>query len=138
LPAGPVERIVPVTTVVRSISSATTPEKQELAMDLFQYLSDDAFMEEYMNNAIYGPALQSQTEFAIFTDGPVHAGLMDAALNGQPDGYPDVANAAYAEYQTNFLTPRMIQRIVVDGLSIDESIAETQEACQAIYDSHQE
>jgi multiple sugar transport system substrate-binding protein len=138
LPAGPVERIVPVTTVVRSISSATTPEKQELAMELFQYLSDDAFMEEYMNNAIYGPALQSQTEFAIFTDGPVHAGLMDAALNGQPDGYPDVANAAYAEYQTNFLTPRMIQRIVVDGLSIDESIAETQEACQAIYDSHAE
>jgi hypothetical protein len=119
---------------VRSIPSTTSPEKQELAMDLFQFLAEDGFMEEYMSNAIYGPAMQSQTGFAVFTDSPVHIGLADAALNGQPDGYPDVSNAAYAEYQTNFLTPRMVQRIVVDGLSIDDSIAETQEACQAIYD----
>jgi multiple sugar transport system substrate-binding protein len=138
LPGGPVERIVPVTTVVRSIPATTSPEKQELAMDLFAYLSEDEFMEEYMNNAIYGPALMSQTEFEIFAEGPVHVGLADAALNGQPDGYPDVSNAAYAEYQTNFSTPRMIQRIVVDGLSIDESIAETQAACQAIYDKQGE
>ena len=54
-----------------------------------------------------------------------------------PAGFPDVDNAAFAEYQTNFLTPRMIQRIVVDGLSIDDAIAETQEACQAIYDKYQ-
>jgi hypothetical protein len=48
-----------------------------------------------------------------------------------------VNNAAFAEYQTNFLTPRMIQRIVVDGLSIDDSVAETQAACQAIYDKYE-
>jgi hypothetical protein len=124
--------------VVRSIPASTSAEKQELAMDLFLFLAEDVFMEAYMNNAIYGPAMQSQVDFAVFSESPVHAGLADAAQNGQRDGYPDIANAAYAEYQTNFLTPRMIQRIVVDGMSIDDAIAETQDACQAIYDSHQE
>ena len=73
----------------------------------------------------------------IFTDSPVHAGLADLALNGTFGGYPDVDNAAFAAYGSQFLTPRMIQRVVIDGLSIDESIAETQAACQAIYDEYQ-
>ncbi len=30
----------------------------------------------------------------------------------------------------------MIQRIVVDNVSIDDAIAETQAACQAIYDKY--
>jgi hypothetical protein len=30
----------------------------------------------------------------------------------------------------------MVQRIVVDNKTIDEAIAETQAACQAIYDKH--
>ena len=72
----------------------------------------------------------------IFTESPVHAGLLDLALNGTFGAYPDVDNAAFAEYQTNFLTPRMVQRVVVDGISIDEAVQETQKACQAIYDKY--
>ncbi len=136
LPAGPAMRIAPVSTVLRSIPITTSNEHKELAKDLFSYLSDDAFMAEYMNAAIYGPALQSQVNFPVFSESPVHIGLLDIALNGTAGSFPDVDNAAYAEYQTNFLTPKMIQRIVVDGLSIDASIAETQQACQAIYDKN--
>jgi multiple sugar transport system substrate-binding protein len=58
-------------------------------------------------------------------------------VNGTFGAFPDVDNAAYAAYGSQFLTPRMIQRIVIDGLSIDESIAETQTACQAVYDENQ-
>jgi multiple sugar transport system substrate-binding protein len=134
LPAGPAMRISPVSTVVRSIP--VTSDKQELAEDLLAYLADDDFTAEYYSTAIYGPALQSHVDAPIFEESAVHAGLLDLALNGTPGAFPDVTNAAFAEYQTNFLTPRMIQRIVVDGLSIDESIAETQAACQAIYDAH--
>jgi multiple sugar transport system substrate-binding protein len=134
LPAGPVMRLVPMSTVIRSIPASTSPEKQERAKDLFAYLAEDEFMAEYMSAAIYGPAMQSQVDFPVFTESPVHVGLLDAALSGTPGTFPDVNNTALAEYQTNFLTPKMIQRIVVDGLSIDESIAETQAACQAIYD----
>lgn len=134
LPAGPAMRISPVSTVVRSIP--VTSKNQELAADLIKYLADDDFTAEYYSNAIYGPALQNHVKAPIFTESAVHAGLLDLALNGTPGAFPDVNNAAFAEYQTNFLTPRMIQRIVVDGLSIDDSIKETQAACQAIYDKN--
>ncbi|MBZ0299273.1 MAG: extracellular solute-binding protein [Anaerolineae bacterium] len=136
LPGGPVMRLVPVDTVIRSIPTTTSPDKQALAADLFQFLADDEFMAAYMNAAIYGPAMQSQVDFPVFTESPVHVGLLDGALNGTPAGFPDVNNAAYAEYGTNFLTPRMIQRIAVDGISIDDAIAETQQACQDIYDKY--
>jgi multiple sugar transport system substrate-binding protein len=136
LPAGPAMQIAPVSTVVRSIPASTSDEKKELAKDLIMFLAEDAFMAEYMNAAIFGPALESQIDFPVFTESPVHVGLLDVALNGTAGSFPDIDNASYAEYQTNFLTPKMVQRIVVDGLSIDESIAETQQACQAIYDKN--
>ncbi len=135
LPAGPAMRISPVNTVVRSIP--VTSEKQDLAADLIAYLADDEFIAEYYSSAIYGPALVSHQEAPIFAESAVHAGLLDLALNGTPGAFPDKTNAAFAEYQTNFLTPRMIQRIVIDSISIDDAIAETQEACQAIYDKYQ-
>lgn len=135
LPAGPAMRISPVSTVVRSIP--VTSDQQELAADLFKYLADDAFTAEYYNTAIYGPALESHVASPIFAESAVHAGLLDLALNGTAGAFPDVNNSAFAEYQTNFLTPRMIQRIVVDGLSIDDAVVETQAACQAIYDQYE-
>ncbi len=134
LPAGPAMRIAPVNAVVRSISA--TSDKQELAADLIAYLADDDFTAEYFATAIYGPALDAHIASPIFEESAVHAGLLDLALNGTPGAFPDVTNAAFAEYQTNFLTPRMIQRIVVDGLSIDDAVAETQAACQEIYDKY--
>ncbi|MCB0060570.1 MAG: hypothetical protein KDE19_00575, partial [Caldilineaceae bacterium] len=93
--------------------------------------------KEYYYNAIYGPAAAGYQDAAIFTESPVHEGLLDLALNGTFGAFPDVDNPAYNEYQTNFLTPRMVQRVVVDGLSIDDAIAETQQACQDIYDKYQ-
>lgn len=134
LPAGPAMRISPVSTVVRSIPA--TSQKQEWAAELIKYLADDDFTAEYYSTAIYGPALQNHVEAPIFSESAVHAGLLDLALNGTPGAFPDVTNAAFAEYQTNFLTPRMVQRIVVDGLSIDDAVAETQAACQDIYDKY--
>lgn len=138
IPGGPVMRIAPVDTNVRVIPSSASEEKQAMAMDLFKFMSDDEFMTEYLGAGIFGPALQDQIGFPVFTESPVHVGLLDTALNGTFGTFPEVDNAAFAEYQSNFSTPGMIQRIVVDGLSIDESIAETQAACQAIYDKHNE
>ncbi len=134
LPGGPVMRVSPFGTVVRSIP--TTSRKKELAADLLAYLADDDFMAAYFNEAIYGPALQSQLDAPVFAESPVHAGLLDLIVNGTPGAFPDTDTAAYAEYQTNFLTPKMVQRVVVDGLSIDEAVVETQAACQAIYDKY--
>lgn len=137
LPAGPAMHIVPMGAPNYRVISADS-QNQELAKDLLKYLADDDFMKEYYFNAIYGPVAQSYVDAPIFTEGPVHVGLLDLVMNGTPPAYPDVDNAAFNEYQTNFLTPRMIQRVVVDGISIDDAIAETQDACQAIYDKYKE
>ncbi len=138
LPGGPVTRILPVDTFLRSIPASTSEEKQELALDLFAFLAEDDFMAEYMSAAIYGPAMQSQVDFPIFTESPVHVGLLDAALNGTPSAFPEIDNLALAEYNTNFVTPGMVQRVVVDGLSVDDAAMEAQETCQAIYDRNNE
>lgn len=134
LPAGPVMQIAPVDANVRVIP--TTSKHKDLAMDLFKNLADPAFMKEYYGKAIYGPAAKGYEDAPVFTESPVHQGLLDLAKNGTFGGYPDVDNAAFAEYGSNFLTPRMIQRVVVDGLSVDDAIAETQKACQDIYDKY--
>lgn len=134
LPAGPVMRLSPQNGNFRTIPASSA--HKELAADLLKYLADDQFMADYYNAAIYGPALNNHIESPIFTESPVHAGLLDLALNGTAGGFPDINNAAFAEYQTNFLTPRMVQRVVVDGLSVDDAVVETQEACQAIYDKY--
>lgn len=134
LPAGPAKRVSPANVVVRSISASS--KNKEAAADLLAYLADDTFNSAYFNAAIYGPVLKSQVSFPIFKESPAHAGLLDLAQNGTPGAFPDVNNAAFSEYQTNFLTPKMVQRIVVDKISIDQAIKETQEACQKIYDKN--
>lgn len=134
LPAGPAMRISPVDANVRVIP--TNSNNKELARDLLKYLADPEFMKEYYYNAIYGPAAEAYQDAPIFSESPVHEGLLDLALNGTFGAFPDVDNPAFAEYQTNFLTPRMVQRVVVDEVSIDDAIAETQAACQAIYDKY--
>ena len=136
LPGGPVMRVSPVGANMRVIPASTDEAKTELAHDLFRYLAEPEFMNEYYFWAIYGPAAEGYRDAPIFGESAVHEGLLDLAVNGTFGSFPDVDNAAVAEYDSNFLTPRMSQRIVVDGLSIDDSIAETQAACQEIYDKY--
>jgi len=135
LPAGPAMRIAPVDANMRVIPAASGDK--ERAKDLLTYLADPEFMKEYYYNAIYGPAAVAYQDAPIFAESPVHEGLLDLALNGTFGAFPDVDNTAFAEYQTNFLTPRMVQRVVVDNVSIDDAVAETQQACADIYAKYQ-
>ena len=135
-PAGSVMQVSPANTNFRVIPA--TSDKQELAKELVEYLLDPEFLKEYYAYSIYGAVLEDQLGFEVFQDSPVHAGLTDLAISGTPGAYPDVNNAAYAEYQTNYLTPKMVLKVVIDGKSIDDAIAETQTACQEIYDKYKE
>jgi multiple sugar transport system substrate-binding protein len=134
LPGGPKLRLAPQGPNVRVIP--TGGKHTALAKDLMMYLADDKFMADYYANAIYGPVLNSEKTAPVFTSSPVHIGLLDLALNGTPPAWPDVNNAAYTEYDSNFLTPKMVQKVVVDKKSVDDAIKETQAACQAIYDKY--
>jgi multiple sugar transport system substrate-binding protein len=131
LPEGPTGRISPINPNFRAI-----PKKDgsnvDRAKSLFIHLANPEFMEAYYNVAIYGPVLQDQKPFPIF-ETPVHGGLLDLVENGTAPGFPDVFNPAYAEFQTNFLVPKMIQRVVIDDYTLDEAMDEAQAAAEAIY-----
>jgi multiple sugar transport system substrate-binding protein len=133
LPAGPVMQVSPIGPNVRAIPNSS--RDPEAAKALIEYLANPEFMEAYYNVAIYGPVLNAYSGFAIFQE-PVHAGLLNLVENGTAPGAPDVYNTAYADFSANFIVPKMIQRVVVDGASIDEAIAEAQEQGQLIYDKY--
>ncbi len=133
LPSGPVMQVAPISPNVRAIPQTT--EDVDAAKSLIEYLERPEFLQEYYKVAIYGPVLKGQDEFEAFGS-PVLGGLRDLVLNGTPPGEPDTYNTAYADFSANFIVPKMIQRMVVDGLSIDEAVEEAQEQGQAIYDKY--
>ncbi|MGH2459115.1 MAG: ABC transporter substrate-binding protein [Chloroflexota bacterium] len=107
------------------------------AKDLLTFLANGDYNAKYMINAIYGPVLVDQQKFEnVWTADPVHAGLLDLALHGSGPSWPDVNNAAYAEFNDNFLVPKMIQRAVINKWDLDKAIDEAQTTGAAIYAKH--
>jgi multiple sugar transport system substrate-binding protein len=56
--------------------------------------------------------------------------------NGTAPGAPDLYNTAYADFSANFIVPKMVQRVVVDGYDFDRAMDEAQQQGQAIYDKY--
>ena len=131
LPAGPVMQVAPIGPNLRAIPTST--EDVETVKALIEFLAQPEFLGEYYKVAIYGPVLQGQDEMEAFASTPVLGGLRDLVLNGTPPGAPDVSNTAYADFNSNFTVPKMIQRIVVDGMSLEEAMAEAQSSGETIY-----
>lgn len=135
LPAGPMGTFSPINPNVRVIPKSS--RDPEAARALIEHLSQPEFLSEYYRVAIYGPVLQGQREFAAF-DGSdrVLGGLLDLVEKGTPPAFPDVDNAAYADAYSNFVVPKMVQRVVVDGYDLDAAMDEAQQVIQAIYDKY--
>ncbi|HEV2516005.1 MAG TPA: extracellular solute-binding protein [Devosia sp.] len=135
LPGGPKGIISPIDVQVRAITKASSV--QDEAKALLEHLSSPEFMNAYFNVAIYGPVLADQEKLPAF-DGTntILVGLLGLAKNGTAPAYPDVNNAAFADFGSNFLIPKLAQRVVVDGWDFDQAIAEAQAQGQAIYDKY--
>ncbi|MEM7024164.1 MAG: extracellular solute-binding protein [Pseudomonadota bacterium] len=135
LPAGPEGFVSPIQPNLRAIPA--TSQNPEAARALLEHLSQPEFMNAYYEVAIYGPVLQGQADLPAF-DGrsAIQSGLLDLVRNGTPPGYPDVYNVAYADADSNFVIPKMVQRVVVDGYDLDAAMDEAQEQTQAIYDKY--
>jgi ABC-type glycerol-3-phosphate transport system substrate-binding protein len=129
-PKGPKMQINSQGPNVRAIPSGG--KNVENAMNLIEFLANSDYSAKYFPAAIYGPVLQDQQKLDAWKD-PIHAGLLELALHGTGPAYPDVNNAAYAEFNNNFLIPKMIQRVVVSKWSLDQAISEAQKAGEAIY-----
>jgi len=134
-PPGPVKQVAPINPSSRAISAKSA--NIDAAKALIEHLANPDFIKAYFSVATFAPALKDQAAFDIF-DGrnPILAVLKSMLLTGTPPGYPDVYNTAFGETGANFLIPKMIQRVVIDGYDFDKAIAETQAAAQAIYDKY--
>lgn len=135
LPAGPIGTISPVSPQSRVIK-AKSPLVEE-SKSLLEHLANSEFMNEYFQYAIWGPVLKDQEQLPAF-DGTntILNGLLDLAKTGTAPAYPDVFNAAYADMSANFIIPKLVQRVVVDGWDFDKAIAEGHASAQAIYDKY--
>lgn len=131
LPKGPKMQVSPGTPVIRGIPK--TSKNIEPAKALIEYLASKEYTSKYYPLAIYGPVLQEETTLDLFKTDPVHQGLADLAVNGTAPAFPDVNNAAYADFNNNFIVPKMIQRVVIDKYDLDKAIDEAQKAGDAIY-----
>lgn len=135
LPGGPNGIISPVNPNVRSIPASS--QNQETARALIEYLANPDFMAQYFAVAIYGPVLKNQASLTPFNgEDPILSGLLGLANSGTAPAYPDVYNTAYGEISSNFIIPKMAQRVVVDGYDFDQAMDEAQTAAQAIYDKY--
>lgn len=135
LPAGPNGTISPITPQTRAVTASSA--MQDEAKALIEHLASPDFMNAYFNVAIYGPVLKSQESLSAF-DGSnsILVGLLGLAKAGTAPAYPDVYNAAWADLSSNFIIPKMAQRVVVDGWDFERAMDEAQAQGQAIYDKY--
>lgn len=133
LPGGPVMRVAPSDAWLRVVSKTT--KYPELAKDLINYLMSRTQMQPYYRAAIYGPSFSSYNTFTFWRKSvdPARAGLYELAMFGVTGKYPDVNNAAIAEFTAGFGISKMVQRYLFDKVSMDKAIDEAQTSCAAIY-----
>ncbi len=135
LPAGPKGTISPITPQSRVVTKSSA--MQDEAKALIEHLSNPDFMNAYFDVAIYGPVLKNQEQLSAFGgQNTILTGLLGLAKAGTAPAYPDVYNAAYADLSSNFIIPKMAQRVVVDGWDFDKAVDEAQAQGQAIYDKY--
>jgi multiple sugar transport system substrate-binding protein len=130
-PRGPKGLVQPLTYQSRSILKYT--KVGDLAKQfLFDSMAHDKMNKEMMVSQ-WAPVLKSYLDFDVWKKKPFMKGLIDMALKGEPQGWPDVFNDAWREQHTNTTISRMLQRIVVDNWSRDKAFAETLDVLTKIY-----
>jgi multiple sugar transport system substrate-binding protein len=131
LPKGPKMLVSASSPVLRGVAKSS--KVTDAAKALLEYLAQPEFTQKYYPLAIYGPVLQAETSYDLFKTDPVHQGLADLVINGTPPAYPDVNNTAYADFNNNYIVPKMVQRVVIDKFDLDKAIDEAQKTGDAIY-----
>ena len=113
-PQGPNVRVIPTTSSYKEDWPRTCSPTWPMT---------SSWQEYYATRDLRPGAARARPASRSSRTSPCTTGLLDLAQNGTPPAFPDVDNAAFAEYETNFLTPKMVQRIVVDNKSIDDAVA---------------
>jgi len=134
LPGGPKLHVQPVGGVAMSVNSGS--KFRDKASDLIYFLNDREYAREFFNRAQYGPTTEAQYDFPAFDQHWLKV-RVELAKAGKPSAWPDVNNEAFAESNTAFVVPRLLQRIISDKLTPEQAFDEAAEAYQKIYQKYE-
>src|SRR4051794_14388018 len=133
-PAGPKMQVQPVGAVAMSVK-ADSPYKEK-AMDLMYFLNDKEYYKDYWPKSQWGPTLENQYDNPAFEQSWLKV-RVDLAKNGKPAAWPDTQNQAWAELNTAFVIPRMMQAVVSDNKKPEEAFQAAADEIDKIYKKYE-
>ncbi len=137
VPAGPKGSFNSAGVRVAWTTFNTVPaEKQELGKDLIRFLYEPAQYEPWIALAFAAPAVEQYASMEMWND-PQNAGFLEAAKTGVLGGYPGPITPASTELNTRNPSLTMVLRVVVDGWTKEEAIAEAQQVATDIYSKYE-
>ena len=135
IPEGPKMRVQGVSSVSMSVR-ADSPLRDK-AKELLLFMYDQQYYKEFWPKSQYGPTTEVHYDNEAFTQSWLKA-RVDLAKNGKRIGWPDLQNEAFAEMQTAFVIPRMIQSVISDGKKPEEAFTVAAEEINAIYKKYEQ
>lgn len=136
-PAGPAGRFSPGN--VSHWAIFKQPATVELCMDLTHWLLAPAQIRDYYaaGNGNYLPVYAALLSDPLWQEPNLRV-LADQAPNTADAGYPGPVTPWALEARSNAVIGTMIQRVLLEGWSHDDAIAEADAALWALYESWQE
>jgi multiple sugar transport system substrate-binding protein len=133
-PAGPKMLIQPTSAVAMSVK-ADSPFKEK-AMDLLYFLNDKEYYKDYWPKSQWGPTLENQYDNPAFSQSWLKV-RVELAKEGKPPAWPDLQNPAWAELNTAFVIPRMLQAVVSDNKKPEEAFQAAADEIDKIYKKYE-
>ncbi|MCC6180091.1 MAG: extracellular solute-binding protein [Chloroflexi bacterium] len=133
-PEGPKLRIQGVSAV--SMSVLPTSPLADKAKDLLLNLYDPEYYKGFFPLSQWGPTTEVQYDNPAFSQDWLKV-RVDLAKNGHPIAWPDVYNQAFAEIQTAYVIPRMLQTVISDKTKPEEAFQKAAEEIDKIYQKYE-
>jgi multiple sugar transport system substrate-binding protein len=133
-PAGPKLHVQPVGAVAMSVR-ADSPFKDK-AQDLIYFLYDKDYYKDYWPKSQWGPTTEAHYDNSAFSQSWLKV-RVDLAKDGKPTAWPDRNTQAWAEFQTAFTIPRMLQAVVSDNKKPEEAFQAAADEIDKIYKKYE-
>jgi multiple sugar transport system substrate-binding protein len=138
IPAGPAGRFV--SGYYYQWGAFNTSEHPELCLDLMEYLFAPEQLQAYYEagggNML--PVYKEMLEHEFWQSDPDRQVLAEMVANTRPQGYPGLTTPWILDAWMDHTMAKMLNRVLVDGWSNDEAIAEADEALTRWYNEWNE
>lgn len=108
---------------------------QDLAKDLLRYLYQPENLEAFYTAGMgfQNPTLEPYTKMEVFTDDPNLVEITKMLPTSYAPGWPGPVTRAVAEIEAQGVITDMVARVLVDGISPEESLEEATQRIEEIY-----